>query len=240
MSKRGAALWWLANKIRAYSESGQFDDKGWFAYCGGEPPTTETCRCRIIYGSVLLDGYLADMQPNPLVVQALQSAGYPLDSENHKKLHEALLAAGVTRTAAAWLKPPKMLNPTFPLLEQIDTLVNRLADPPCQETGRTVLDALVDALRAIAPAPKKPSRDDDKRFKAFELGLKREKIAGREGVSERAIDASMRRVRDWREFHGLATGAKGQRGKKRALNVVNEASVPPATIIASATVKTTK
>lgn len=240
MSKRGAALWWLANKIRAYSESGQFDDKGWFAYCGGEPPTTETCRCRIIYGSVLLDGYLADMQPNPLVVQALQSAGYPLDSENHKKLHEALLAAGLTRTAAAWLKPPKMLNPTFPLLEQIDTLVNRLADPPCQETGRTVLDALVDALRAIAPAPKKPNRVDVQRFKAFELGLNREKIAEREGVSERAIDTSLSKVRDWREYHGITIGAKGRRGKKRALSYANEPHVQPAKVTASATVKTTK
>ncbi len=240
MNQQTKALWWLANKILAYAERGEFNDKGWFAYCGGEPPTTEDCRRKIIYGNILMDGYLAEVLPNPLVAEALQFAAQPLGSENHKKLYEALLSAGITRTAAAWLKPSKMLSPTFPVMEQLDTLVNRLADLPCQKTGRTVLDALIDALRAVAPGPRKPSRVDDRRFKACELRVKREKVAEQEGVSERAVDASLTRVRDWREYHGIANEAKGRRGKKRALNVANEPHVQPAKITVSATIKTTK
>ena len=215
MNHQRRALWWLANKIRAYSEKGQFDDRGWFAYCGGEPPTTEDCRRKIIYGNVLIDGYLADIQSNPLVAAALMSAGYPLGGENHKRLHAALLSAGVSRTAAAWMKPPKMLNPTFPLLEQIDTLVNRLADPPCQETGRTVLDALVDALRAIAPPPRKPNATDRKRYQAFEGGNLIKEIAKAGRVSEKSVEKSLTIVRQWNEYNGIPQGRKGKRGRTK-------------------------
>ena len=63
------ALWWLANKLKAYAERGEFDDKGWFAYFGGKPPTDESMRQRVLYSPVLMDSYqgLADLQANPLI-----------------------------------------------------------------------------------------------------------------------------------------------------------------------------
>ena len=233
-SQRKAVVW-LANKLRAYAERGEFGDDYWFAKFGQSGPTTEAHRGKIFYGALLIENYIGELVANPAIEGAIMGICRG-NREDHLSVFEAMLAAGVSRRDAHWVKWPRS-SPQPSLFDNLDTLVNRLADPPCEEDGRTVFDALIDALRAVAPSPAKPTANDNRRFKAFELGVGRQKIAEKEGVSERAIDASISKVRAWRDYQGIDSTPKRLCGKKRALNASNEPQTPPARITRSATTK---
>ena len=90
-----------------------------------------------------------------------------------------------------------------------------LADPPCESTGRTILDALVDALRALAPPPKKPSWVDKERYAGYAGGNRIKAIAETQGVSQKAVEKSLTIVRRWNEYSGLPVDHKGKRRRIR-------------------------
>lgn len=157
----------------------------------------------------------SNLMPNKCVVAMLTSEPLVTAKPNWSTTTKAevvnsLLAAGMPRRwAVFYSSAPSMV------VEQLDTLVNRLVDPPSEETGRTVFDALIDALRAIAPAPKKPNAVDKKRHKAFAGGIPIKAIARSDRVSEKAVEKSLTIVRQWNEYHGIASGPKGKRGRTK-------------------------
>lgn len=214
---------------------GAFDDKNWFAVFSPKGPTTEAHRRKVLHGHVLIENRIGNLVVNPVVARGFLELGQ--DQTSREALFNALLCTGMGRPEAHCVKAGTLHYDGFVFL---DSLANRLADPPCEETGRTALDALIDALRAVVPAPKKPTKKDNDRFKASELGVKHQIIADQENKDVRTIEASIAKVRDWREYHGIASPPKGLRGKKRALNSVNEPQTPAARITISATLKTTK
>ena len=217
-------LRWLANRLQAYAQN-----------CEQKAAAGQLRNPENLYRELFSwesNGWAA----NNLVIEALKGIGLegarkgkngnlvvyqkggptPENVPNQEPLMRALLAAGVPRRDAfqAWDLP------TEECLKVLDTLINQHVKPPDADTGRTIFDCLIEALRAITPAPPTPSTADNKRFTAFEGRISRADIARKEKITERAVDKSLAKVRAWREYVGINQPNQGN-GKRRRTSAVD-------------------